>query len=76
MEPFARYTFMNPYRKGLLKRTDSWPWWVCHRDYVPEFMAVIRSESAVPSQWVKDAPTARELIESSMLNPDASEGTD
>lgn len=38
MEPFVRYVFLNPYRKGLISVDEEWSGWVLNRKYRPEFL--------------------------------------
>ena len=30
--PVLLYVYLNPYRKGLVKVTERWPWFYCHAD--------------------------------------------
>ena len=48
-EPYARYVFMNPYRAGLLPRTEPWPWWRAEADF--EFLRLL-PEGHPPAAWM------------------------
>ena len=66
MESFARYIFLNPYRKGLLQCRESWPWWVCNRDYQPEFLSALEQRQYPPETWLRSGSSANELIAQDM----------
>ena len=64
LEPFARYIFLNPYRQGLLPLDAEWSGWVLSRRYHPEFLGNLRDGHYPHPEWLGDAPTAAELIDS------------
>ena len=64
MEDFARYIFLNPYRKGLLPCNQTWPWWTLNRNYKPEFIELLNEAMYPPPEWLEVQQSARDLIES------------
>jgi len=62
MESFARYIFLNPYRKDLISPNASWPLWICSREYVPEFTEHLIDKKYPPPEWIQDASNVDALI--------------
>ncbi|TVP78661.1 MAG: hypothetical protein EA353_07880 [Puniceicoccaceae bacterium] len=52
MDRFARYIFLNPYQKELLKTTQAWPHWLVNRERRPEFMEHLYNGNLPPTQWL------------------------
>jgi REP element-mobilizing transposase RayT len=69
LEAFARYIFLNPYRKKLLQPTEVWPGWICNKHYRPEFYEHLIDGKFPPVQWLT-GPTGdlEELIGSDWLD--------
>lgn len=67
MEDFARYIFLNPYRKGLLPNNQTWPWWIINRNYKPEFIELLNEGIYPPPEWLKIEQSASALIKSDSL---------
>ena len=63
IEPFARYIFMNPYRKNLISIRERWPVWVLNREYKPDFCQHLIDDTFPPAQWLKNGETAKSVIE-------------
>ncbi|NBB78817.1 MAG: AMP-binding protein [Verrucomicrobia bacterium] len=63
MEGFAKYTFLNPYRKSLLPCQEVWPHWNISREYRPEFLQYLDGSGAPPEVWVRKPMDIRRLIE-------------
>jgi len=66
MEGFAKYVFLNPYRKSLVTAHSGWPHWHLSRDYTPEFVQHLDGNGAPPEPWIKDSLNVGELIESDL----------
>lgn len=62
-ESFARYMFLNPYRKKLLSINETWAWWTRSRNYLPEFYAAISETGTPPIEWLADASSVTDLID-------------
>jgi REP element-mobilizing transposase RayT len=62
MESFARYIFLNPYRKKLLAPNQPWPGWVLSRDYTPEFTQHLEAGQFPPHQWLEESGSVEDLI--------------
>jgi len=62
LEPFARYIFLNPYRKKLLPRKSQWPGWVLNREETPEFLQHLVDGAFPPAEWIIEDRTAKDLI--------------
>ncbi|MDQ8200381.1 transposase [Pelagicoccus enzymogenes] len=60
---FARYIFLNPYRKSLLTADQLWPHWLCNRTYKPDFQEQLNPDGTPPAAWYKNAPTAQDLTD-------------
>lgn len=69
-EGFARYIFLNPYRKGLIRCRESWPWWVLNRNYRPEFVSALEEGRHPPEAWLCSRSSAQELIVQDMAEED------
>lgn len=63
LESFARYTFLNPYRKQLLSSKETWPGWVLNRNYKPEFTQWLTEVGGPPVQWLEQSHSIQNLIE-------------
>jgi len=64
MERFARYVFLNPYRKELLPPDQGWAHWHLSRQYRPEFVEHLDARGAPPTEWLSGSPDLDELLES------------
>ena len=62
IEPFARYIFLNPYRKQLIPINQGWSGWICHPDYTPEFQAHLIDGKYPHPEWLGSAPDCEELL--------------
>lgn len=63
LEPFAKYIFLNPYRKGLIPCEQTWPGWIRNKGYHPEFLAHLIEGKFPPKEWIANAMSCSELIE-------------
>ena len=63
LESFARYLFLNPYRKGLIPSRSSWPGWVINREYHPEFLQHLEEGNFPPAGWVAQKGSVQDLID-------------
>ncbi len=63
LEPFARYVYLNPYRKRLIALDESWPGWVLNRHYRPEFMEHLNEGIFPPAAWVNLPESVEDLID-------------
>jgi|GEM_PF-160132 len=66
MEGFAKYTFLNPYRKSLLPLQEPWAHWHLSRDYTPDFLQYLVALGAPPKLWIEDSLGAEELIKNDL----------
>jgi len=66
-EAFARYIFLNPYRNELLGFNHTWPWWICNREYRPEFQQYLNHSGGPPKEWIATGETVEDLIEADVL---------
>ena len=55
-EAFVKYTFLNPYRAGLINLRERWPWWWRWGDLKFEFEEMVRQHSGVPAEWIAENP--------------------
>jgi putative transposase len=53
--PFFLYTFLNPYRAGLLEAKETWPWFVCSDDDREWFLPYLSAGLPEPA-WLADLP--------------------
>jgi len=67
MEGFAKYIYLNPYRKSLLALDEAWPHWHVSRDYRPEFLSHLTTVGTPPNEWLGESIAINELIDSDML---------
>ncbi|MFU8848225.1 MAG: REP-associated tyrosine transposase [Opitutales bacterium] len=63
LEPFAKYIFLNPYRKRLIPCNQTWPGWIRNKNYLPEFYAHLIEGQFPPEQWLANTPSCSELLE-------------
>ncbi|MGZ0656913.1 REP-associated tyrosine transposase [Coraliomargarita sp. W4R72] len=63
MEGFAKYMFLNPYRKSLLSADGEWPHWQLSHAYTPEFVQHLDDRGAPPEPWITDSMGVPKLIE-------------
>jgi len=64
LEAFARYIFLNPYRKQLILPSEMWPGWICNKNYRPEFTEHLIDGQHPPIEWLAEATgDLQELIE-------------
>lgn len=65
LEPFARYIFLNPYRKRLLSVDAAWSGWIRNRNYTPEFFEHLRGGSFPRREWLSgELPLTRVIQDS------------
>lgn len=69
MEGFARYIFLNPYRKSLIPLEQKWEWWILNRNYRPEFMEALGEDPRPPKEWLAQASNIEDLIDADRFNP-------
>ena len=60
---FAKYIFLNPYRKGLLRVREEWPWWVCHREFRPDFFEILAEGRFPHAEWLATGDSIDALVE-------------
>jgi hypothetical protein len=70
MESFAKYIFLNPYRKGLIMHSESWAHWHLSGKYTPEFAQHLDAGGAPPVEWIVKARGAREMIDADLIFED------
>lgn len=70
-EPFSRYVFLNPYRKGLLRHDEEWPWWTLNRNEKPEFIEHLNKNRFPPPEWIDQGMNLKELIDQDMTGEDS-----
>lgn len=63
-DDFARYIFLNPYRRKLLSLSETWPHWLLNRDYRPEFLAQLNHSQTPPAAWLNSSLPLLDLIDS------------
>ncbi|PXA04887.1 hypothetical protein DDZ13_02685 [Coraliomargarita sinensis] len=63
LEPFAKYIFLNPYRKQLLSCRQNWPGWIRNKNYRPEFTNHLVQGEFPPAEWVATSINCSQLIE-------------
>jgi hypothetical protein len=56
-ENIARYIFLNPYRKSLLKRNARWPGWILSPDADFEFLQQLDTGGCPPHLWLEEPDT-------------------
>jgi REP element-mobilizing transposase RayT len=61
-EPFAKYIFLNPYRKNLLAHDQEWPWWTLNRNERPEFTIHLNEGKYPPPEWLEHQINLQTLI--------------
>ncbi|MDQ8186867.1 transposase [Pelagicoccus sp. SDUM812002] len=59
---FARYIFLNPYRKALLPADQLWPHWLCNRNYTPDFQEQLNPDSTPPAAWIQQDTKLDEIL--------------
>lgn len=52
-ESYAFYTFMNPYRAGLVGLDEPWPWWVCSDSQRFRFLDALRLGGLPQPEWLE-----------------------
>ena len=60
---FARYIFLNPYRKALIGIDQHWSHWLCNRSYKPDFQEQLNTDGTPPAAWYQNTPSAQDLID-------------
>ncbi len=63
MDSFARYIYLNPYRKGLLQKDKVWPHWILNKNHRPEFTAHLLKGNRPPPEWLETPDTAQALVD-------------
>ena len=48
---FARYIYMNPYRRGLISRRAVWPWWLKGAEGY-DFESMLEEGRFPPAEWL------------------------
>ncbi len=61
---FARYIFLNPYRRKLLSNQETWPHWILNKNYKPEFLQQLDNDNLPPLEWIDKAPSLPDVIQS------------
>jgi putative transposase len=51
-EDYALYTFLNPYRAGLIHADRCWPWWWPGRCGALLFPSLLSGQGTPPRQWI------------------------
>jgi putative transposase len=60
---YGFYIFMNPYRAGLCRLDERWPWWVCSRPADFRFLSLLGEGQAVPGEWIgRSREIARQIV--------------
>lgn len=63
LEPFALYTFMNPYKNGLLGIDETWEGWICGESFRPEFLAKLKDGKFPQAMWIRGLDLKRVVEE-------------
>ena len=50
---YARYIFLNPYRAGLIRRNDEWPWWRRSPEHGFDFLSMLDDGRFPPVEWLQ-----------------------
>jgi REP element-mobilizing transposase RayT len=66
IEQFARYVFLNPYRKGLISFDEEWSGWVLNRNHCPEFIEHLRHGKYPQAEWLANEVPLVDLIQDSV----------
>lgn len=66
MEVFAKYIFLNPYRKELITTDVAWPWWTLNKNYIPEFSTLLKNEKYPQPEWLPNQRPLNELVETDL----------
>lgn len=66
LNPYALYTFLNPYRAGLLSRDSTWPWWHPGAAFNFDFMAMLEDQKYPPQAWLTGSLDALGIDEKKM----------
>jgi len=69
MEGFARYIYLNPYRKSLLRCEEPWPYWNLSDGYRPEFFSHLNAAGGPPQEWLTEADVLTEDLIEKDLKP-------
>jgi REP element-mobilizing transposase RayT len=51
-EDVARYVFLNPYRKQLVRRTQAWPYWQLGSNADFDFLHLLEAGQYPPEAWL------------------------
>ena len=51
-EAYALYAFLNPYRAGLIRSGEVWPWWWSGASDLLRFPRLLNPGGTPPPQWV------------------------
>jgi len=62
LEKFAKYIFLNPYRKQLISINTEWPSWTLNKNYKPEFLAALKSGAFPQAEWLANELPLNELV--------------
>ena len=52
LNPYALYTFLNPYRAGLLPRKEKWLWWNPGAAFSFDFIPMLEDQKYPPQAWL------------------------
>jgi putative transposase len=52
-EDYALYILLNPYRAGLAKRGEAWPWWWAPTPERFRFSAMLGPRGEPPDEWIE-----------------------
>jgi REP element-mobilizing transposase RayT len=74
LEGFAKYTFLNPYRKELISVDQTYLHWHINKTYRPEFTEHLNQQGGPPLQWLNQHESIESLIEADIL-PNVAGGT-
>ena len=69
LEPFSKYIFLNPYRKGLISADQTWPHWILNKNYQPEFTLALNRSNGPQPEWLATDPTLTSIIENDLNHP-------
>ena len=64
--PYALYTFLNPFRASLLPRKEEWPWWMRGSNFRFDFMTMLEDQKYPPQAWLTDSLDALGIDENFM----------
>lgn len=76
IEGFAKYVFLNPYRRGLIHCREIWPWWKLKPGVQLGFVGMLVDGKYPREPWLGAANSVLQLIEEDMESSARPKGSD